>query len=101
MGASEADAVAALKAREPEPGEDFELWLENVESFEIFCALETQWHMVAGFAVARIGLRYETAIALMRERDIKRVRRVEILDDLRAMERAVLPVLNGREEDDG
>ena len=77
------------------------LWPENVESFEIFCALESQWRMVAGFGVlAYTGLIYSEAIGLMKERGIKRARRLELLGDLQAMERAAVPVLNAKGEAD-
>lgn len=101
LGASEAEAEAALEARKPAEGGDFELWPENLEAFEIFCALETQWRIASGFAVIRIGLIYSEATREMRERGIKRERRQELMGDLRAMERAALPVLNKRGDDDG
>lgn len=71
------------------------LWPENLEAFEIFCALESQWRLVAGLgAVGYSGLIYSEATNLMCERGIARRRRLELLEDLRVMERAAMPILN-------
>ena len=76
------------------------MWQENFEALELFLALSTQWRIVAGFAGASYtGLIYSEAIGLMRERGLNRNRRAELLDDLRVMERAALPALNGRDDD--
>jgi len=76
-----------------------ELWEAHLEAFEIFCALETQWHIAAGFSVARTGLRYSEATNLMRERGIRRERRAALLEDLRVMERAALEVWNKADDE--
>lgn len=74
----------------------FELWPENVESFRIFAELETQWHAAVGLGgVIYIGLIHSEATNLMAEMGLPRGRRLQILGDLRAMERAALPVRNG------
>lgn len=86
-----ADAEAALAARKPPDTEPFELWPENEEAFVIFCALQTQWHLVSGAArTARAGLMYSEATSYMRERGLRRARRLELLEDLRVMERSAL-----------
>ena len=101
LGASEEEIDAALAAREPEEEEAFELWPENMEAYAIFTGLETQWRVVAGFgASAWLGLDYSAAEALMRMRRVKPAARAEMLGDLRAMELAVLPILNKRDEDE-
>ena len=101
LGASEEEITAALAAREPDEEEPFELWVENVEAFAIFTSLETQWRVVAGFgASAWLGLDYTAAEALMRIRRVKPAARAELFADLRAMELAVLPILNKREDEE-
>ncbi len=102
LGATEEEIEQALAAREPEALEAFELWPENLEAYRLFIALETQWRVAVGMAAAvHLGLDYVAAEAVMRMRRVKD--RAVALEDLRAMEAAVLPLLNRREEgeDDG
>ncbi len=78
----------------------FDLWPENLPALEIFRALKTQWRLVAGFGgVTYQGLRYAEARAEIRERRVKD--RAGMLADLRVMERAALPILNGLDDDGG
>lgn len=85
-----------LALRKPGAKPEFEVWKENLESLEIFCALQTQWHRVAGLSrITCTGLMYSEATNYMRERGIARARRLELLEDLRVMERAALETWNG------
>lgn len=98
-GATEQEAELALKAREPTgEAESVEIWPEHLEALELFCALETQWHVAAGFAAVRTGLIYSEATNLMRERGLGRKRRIEVLEQLRVMERAALDAWNEGED---
>lgn len=64
---------------------------ENAPTVEMFLRLSTQWqHGEAG----PIGLRYESALAVMRLYAVKDKR--TMLDDLRTMERAALKALSSR-----
>ncbi len=95
-GVPEDDAERALEARRPKADRPaFEVWEENIEAFEIFCALGTQWHRVSGLGgVAATGLMYSEATSYMRERGLARKRRLELLEDLRVMERASIRTWN-------
>ena len=101
LGATDEEIDAALASREPDEEEPFELWPENLEAFALFTSLETQWRVVAGFgATAWLGIDYAAAEAVMRMRRVKPAARAELFGDLRAMELAVLPILNKREDEE-
>lgn len=72
-----------------------------MRAYRLFTELETQWRVAVGFgAAAHLGLDYGAAVAVMK--DVYRVKpseREAMLGDLRAMERAVLPILNKRDEE--
>lgn len=79
----------------------FEVWEANLECVVLFRELETQWRRIATLTGAvRDSLIYSEAIALMREKRIPRARRVELLEDLRLMERAALRAQGAEAEDD-
>jgi hypothetical protein len=89
------DAEAALEARKPGSVPAFEIWRANLEALEIFCALQTQWRRISGLGgTALTGIIYSEAIGYMRELGLRRVRRAELLGDLRVMERAALETWN-------
>ena len=94
-----ADIERSLAGREvDEPGKDaFAIWPENLPALELFLDLETQWRMAIGEVhLLYVGLDYPAAEALMRAR---RLRNRDILfDDLRAMERAALPIMNDHDD---
>lgn len=97
-GLSRAEAEELLAARRPE-APAFEIWPENLECVALFRELETQWRYAATFAgVVRTGLIYTEATNLMKEQRIPRARRLELLEDLRAMERAALSAFGGGDE---
>lgn len=91
-------AEAALAARKPEA---FEIWEENLVAFRVFTALETQWRLApAGLAgVVYIGLDYQALEHEMRVQRIHKRDRDQVRADVRAMERAARPILNGKDDD--
>lgn len=101
-GVTVEDAEAALEKRKPGSVPAFDLWPENVEAFEIFSSLQTQWHRTSGFGpAARTGLIYSEARLELKERGLPRARRNELMGDLRVMERAALDTWNGDSGSDG
>lgn len=77
---------------------EFFLWPENAQSFEVFCAVQTQWDSrmvgVAAFGVGSMrsevcGLKYPGVDVVLRHR-VERKRRAEVLSDIQIMERAAL-----------
>lgn len=73
--------------------EAFEVWSVNWKSLLTFLETETQWRVAAGFAgLIWLGLDYASVRPLMEDAD-GRVDQV-LFADLRAMERAALPILN-------
>lgn len=88
------DGAEAPAARATE----FFLWPENAQSFELFCAVQTQWDSrivgVAAFGVGSMrsevcGLKYPGVDVVLRHR-VERKRRAEVLSDIQIMERAAL-----------
>lgn len=66
---------------------DVEVWPENTEAVSVFVDLGTQWrHGMNGIT----GLDYMGVWIVMRERSVPRVKRREVWDQIRVMERAVL-----------
>lgn len=91
-----ADQIAAAAAAGRDGGEGetgVEVWPQNWPAVRLFLAVETQWRVGFGFGVvAHLGLDYAAVEAAMR------MMRIEagdtVFDDLRALERAALPILN-------
>ncbi len=80
-----ADVVDAV----PVPGEDFEVWPENVQALSLFMRLQTQWRIISGVIA---GLNYQSVQFLF---DVFEVEdKATMLDDLQAMESAALMALN-------
>ena len=100
LGLPDDEIDAALEARAPAEEELFELWPENLLAYRLFVELETQWRVAIGFgASAHLGLDYGAAVALMVSvYRVKPPERADLMGDLRAMERAVLPIFNKRDE---
>ncbi len=74
--------------RRPDAGrEDFHLWPECVETWRLWCAVQTQWRV--GFAGAT-GLDYGAVLALIDRRHRRPARRREAFEAIREMERAAL-----------
>jgi hypothetical protein len=78
--------------------DDFELWEENLESWEWFIKMGRRW-VFNSFDGSRIRFD-DVAIQVQFEiHGIKKSKRKNIMDDLLAMEAAALEVLNTKEAD--
>jgi hypothetical protein len=88
----------ALAARKPQDDAEIcEVWEENWPVVELFMGLGTQWAVLAGFGASmHMGLPSTAIEAELRMRRVKN--RAQVLDDLRAMERAALPILNQKND---
>lgn len=92
FGASAEDIEAAEAQIQPEDDshEHFGLYAENVQTFERFCALHTQWRQVGvGLQAFRIGLDYAGVCAWM-QFAVPKKERLQLFADLQVMESAVL-----------
>lgn len=69
-----------------EPG-IFYLWPENVEAWNLFCKVRTQWHTDNGHAT---GLNYNGVEVVMRKHRIKRSEELDMFKKIQAMEQAML-----------
>jgi len=69
-----------------------DIWPENAESFLFFCAMSTQWR--AG-ASGIIGLDYAATQSVREARQVAAADWPAIFEDLRTMELAAIPVING------
>lgn len=86
--------LAAFGLADDEPPPELEIWPENLETVEVFAALQTQWQY-HGFSGARLGLRYEAVAACL---DLMGVAdRAGVFEGLRTMEIAALDVFAERE----
>ncbi len=92
MGVDPASLVSAPEADDADDA--FVLLPENVEAFDFFLGLSTQWKWAtpAMGTPMRVGLDYACAEAAMRIQGLRGERRVRMFADIRAMERAVLNV---------
>lgn len=98
LGASEEAIDLALAERKPaDESEVCGVWAENWPVLRIFLGMATQWQMLAGFSASMwLGL---PSTAIESELRMRRVKdRATVLDDLRAMERAALEILNQKNE---
>ena len=77
-----------------------EFHADNKLALLVFSALRTQWRVIAGMGgVSYQGLEYASVPMVMDEFHVPPRRRAALHRDLRVMERAALPVLNGRSDD--
>lgn len=70
-----------------------ELWPENIQAFDLFVFMQTQWQRT-GMSGAVTGLNY---LVLFRRLDDMRLtyeEREQLLADIQAMERAAMPEIN-------
>ncbi|WP_168389222.1 DUF1799 domain-containing protein [Xylophilus sp. Leaf220] len=90
MGASAEDieAVEAQVQPEDDSHEHFGLYAENVQTFERFHALRTQWRH-AGIGAVRTGFDYAAIHAWM-QFSVPKKERQQLFSDLQLMESAVL-----------
>ncbi|MDQ2822967.1 MAG: DUF1799 domain-containing protein [Pseudomonadota bacterium] len=94
--ALESEIADAPREADIEP-EVCEIWADNVLTWNVFLALETQWDIVAApdGELVMTGLKYDRAEVVLRYTDgAPRRQWATILTDLRAMESAALNVLN-------
>ena len=63
------------------------MWAENVEAFELFEMLQTQWRSSSN---GPTGLDYNVLFSYMALKQISAARQCELLDDIRVMEPAAL-----------
>ena len=63
------------------------MWAENVEAFELFEMLQTQWR---SSSKGPTGLDYNVLFSYMTMKQISPARQCELLDDIRVMEPAAL-----------
>lgn len=93
MGYSDAQIQAALGDEEQDAC--YEVWAENAEAVETFLALQTQWRL--GPMGGYLGLDYPGVQSALAMRGVRKpAERRRMFDDLQAMERAALAVLNAK-----
>lgn len=86
-------AAVGLYAETPlQLEQEFALWPDCLEAFNLYCDLQTQW-MVSPWG-RRIGLNYAAVGATMAMRRIPPKRRSELLSELQTMEYAALKAVN-------
>ncbi len=77
---------------------DIHVWEDNWPAVAMFVGLKTQWRMHFGMAgVHYQGLDYGAVEVALRLANIPRRDRPAMLDDLRTMEQAALPLLNEKD----
>lgn len=82
-----------ILARIQQP-EELEIWPDNLDTLNLFLRLETQWQRTGMGTVT--GLNYQSleAVAKLTHGGLT----LQLLDDIRAMELAAIPILNGANE---
>ena len=85
-----ARAQTLADAAAPDDDKPFELWPENADSLNVFRALGTQWIYAGEMQPRRVGMRYEGVIAWLENHIPRRKKRRSLMNDLQAMELAVL-----------
>ncbi|WP_288379839.1 DUF1799 domain-containing protein [uncultured Massilia sp.] len=72
--------------------EAIEIWPENLQAYEVFNALATQWQFrPAGMALAPpTGLNYLAVETVLRLQRIRRAEWPQLFDDIRVMEQQAL-----------
>lgn len=76
---------------------EFELHADNVQAFNLFTQLATQWRYAVGMqATVALGLEYHAVESVFRLARIPRAQWPALFDDIQTMEAAALPVLNQR-----
>lgn len=72
---------------------------DNELAFMAFCALQTQWRVIAGMGGAIYqGLEYVSIPVVMDHLRVARRRRAELFAELRIMESAAIAVFNEKRE---
>lgn len=84
------------EAEEPDDEEEFVVWQENSRALDVFLMLSSQWSRFYTFSGQIVWecLPYDRVMALLRELEPKRKRRMALLQDIRTMESAAMRELN-------
>ena len=71
------------------------VWPEHHLSFDVFCAMQTQWRMGGGGMGGSVptGLDYPALQAVMQLLDVPEADRVQVFADVRVMEGAALDAM--------
>lgn len=69
-----------------------DIWPENVQAFDVFSALATQWRPAAGGGV--VGLDYAAIRPVLQMMQVKRSTWPALFSDIRVMELAARAVIN-------
>ena len=86
-----------LPGIEVEAAKPFKVWPQNRQSFEVFLAMADQWRIVAGMGGAFCqGLDLSALAKVMKWLGVKKKRRSQVFNDLRAMSAAAREILNRR-----
>lgn len=71
-----------------------EVWPENWPAFNLFCTVQTQWHVGAAGAT---GLNYLVLLALMARMKLSDADHDELFDDVQTLERAALAAMQTKD----
>ncbi|MDD5176751.1 MAG: DUF1799 domain-containing protein [Sterolibacterium sp.] len=79
-----------------------DIWPENVDTWETFRALETNWRIIAGgMAEPRYqGIEYASIPEALRMAGVKKKKQPAVRAGLRIMERAALAAINGLDQNE-
>lgn len=74
----------------------FPVYPENVQALEVFISMSTQWRMVGTMqSLHYTGLDYSVLGEMWLVNDVKKKDRPKVFEQLRILERAAMPILNG------
>jgi len=91
-----ADMAAVGLTEDDYPDEEVELWPENVQAYNLFMALRTQWR--AAGMMGLIGLDYNTLFHKMDRMTLSPEEYLDLEDDIRVMERAALAAMHTKDD---
>ncbi|MFJ2989952.1 DUF1799 domain-containing protein [Collimonas sp. NPDC087041] len=74
-------------------GDFIEIWPDNLQAFEVFRAISTQWRVGPGGAV---GLDYNLLPFVFRLQGIQEERQSDLFEDIRVLENEALVVMQER-----
>lgn len=81
--------------------EVIDVWPENVQIWDTFMALETNWRVIAGMSGKEYqGIERASIPMALEMAGVKKKARRRVLDGLRFMERKALAALNGIDQDE-
>ena len=76
---------------------EFELWQEHIQVYELFTQLFTQWNKTASMGgVWFDGLNYQAIESVLRLNLIPEPKHPQLFNELRLIERGALEILNAR-----